>query len=632
MKEVIKKCFLFLTVCLGFANISFKAASAQECTGYVLYKQDFGGNTSSPDIGNPLPDSVTSYIYTSGQINDGDYSIRKIVPNTFPHWLSGTDHTGNGYMMVINASYDPGLFYQTRIDGLCQGSSFYFSAWIANLLRAGSSDPLDPDIRFVIRSVADSSIIADTTTGILGRYSILTWIQYGIHFKLPAGQSSVLLQMFNNQTGGAGNDLVMDDITFSLCGPPINIGLAGTYQSSEDACVNDSVSFNAEIPTGYYKNPQYQWQFSTDTVNWQDIAGANTTTLNLPRVSQADSGWYRLLVAEQGNIASPNCRVTSKFIPLHVWAPQAFSIVGPDTVCEGTLLRLSGPAAIDYEWTGPDGFTSNQDSLLFNPVSVNQQGTYKLTLITSGGCTSEAEKTALVQGNDLTVSIHQDSEFCQGTSVTLNAANINAVYQWNSGEQSPSISVDTAGFYKVVVSKGACVRSDSVTLREILRPVVNLGNDTTICIGEPDTLNATFPDAGNYMWQDGSTDSVYQVSQSGTYSVVVSNQCGTAIGMIHVNMVECADHLIFPTAFSPNGDGMNDIFRPKVLLRVTRYQLRIFDRWGRQIFQSDNPTTGWDGTYKGYPQPIGGYVWSVNYIRERDNKLIIQSGPILLIR
>ncbi|MGH2643168.1 MAG: gliding motility-associated C-terminal domain-containing protein, partial [Chitinophagaceae bacterium] len=598
-----------MTSIISILFFQARPAFGQSCTGNVLYKQDFGGNASSPDIGPPLSDSVTSYIYTTGTIVDGDYSIRKTVPNTFPHWLSGTDHSGNGYMMVINASYDPGLFYQTRIDGLCQGSSFYFSAWIANLLRAGSSDPLDPNIEFVIRNVVDSSIIAEYTTGTLPRYSTLTWTQYGINFNLPAGQSSVLLQMFNHQTGGDGNDLVLDDITFSLCGPAIQISTTGVYQNTQDVCEGNPVSFHAVIDTGFYKIPVCQWQFSKDSTNWQNLDSAVSTTLNISHTSSADSGWYRLLVAEEGNINSPNCRIASQPIFLYVGSPQPFAIRGSDSLCAGTALHLSAPSAIGYQWSGPNGFTSTQDSLVFDPVSVNDQGTYKLILTTRGGCTSSAQKEIFVQANDLNVSIRQDSVLCQGSAITLNAANSGAGYQWNTGQQSSMINVDTPGFYKVVVYKGVCTASDSVTVNEILKPVVNLGDDTTICVGEPYTLNAAFQAAESYLWQDGSVDSVYQVSQTGTYSVTVSNSCGTAMSTVHINTEECADHLLFPTAFSPNGDGMNDFFRPKAFLMVSHYEMKVFDRWGNLVFRTNNLDTGWNGTSNGISLPVGTYVW-----------------------
>lgn len=634
MKNVFKKGIWLLAGCLACTMINLTKASCQACTGYVLYKQDFGGDVTSPAMGAPLPDSVTNYIYTTAvPVEDGYYGIRKRVTGHTDTWFQApSDHDGNGYMMLINASFDPGLFYQTRIDGLCQGSSFYFSAWIANLMKLGDSGPLDPNIRFVIRNVSDSTIIAEYTTGTLQRFSSFTWVQYGINFKLPPGQSSVILQMFNNQTGGNGNDLVLDDITFSLCGPAMQINTIGTYQNSQDVCNGDPVSFQANIDTGFYRNPVYQWQFSKDTINWQNIDGAVTTTFNIPNAISADSGWYRLLVAEEGNINSPHCRIASQAIPLRVWSPQPFTITSNSPVCEGTDLRLTAPPALGYQWAGPDGFASTEDSLVFNPVSMNRQGTYKLTLTTRGGCNSEAQKTVFVQKDDLKVSIHQDSVFCQGTSVTLNAANTNADYQWNSGQQTPNIIVDTSGFYKVVISKGVCRKSDSVNIREILRPVVNLGNDTTICIGEPYILNAGFPEADSYLWQDGSADSTYQVSQSGTYSVTISNSCGTAMSAIHINTEECADQLLFPTAFSPNGDGMNDLFRPKVLLRVAHFRIRIFDRWGNQVFQSNDPSFGWDGMLKGHPLPVGAYIWMANYTRVRDNKTMTQRGAVMLIR
>jgi hypothetical protein len=148
-----------------------------------------------------------------------------------------------------------------------------------------------------------------------------------------------------------------------------------------------------------------------------------TTTFNIPDATSADSGWYRLLVAEEGNINSPHCRIASQAIPLHVWSSRPFAITSNSPVCEGSDLQLTAPPALGYQWTGPDGFTSTQDSLVFNPVSVNRQGAYKLILTTQGGCTSEAQKTVFVQADDLKVSIRRDSVFCQGTSVTLNAAN-----------------------------------------------------------------------------------------------------------------------------------------------------------------------------------------------------------------
>jgi gliding motility-associated-like protein len=581
-----------------------------------------------------LPDGITTYTYTTQTpVEDGFYGIRKQVTGHKGTWHQATDHTGNGYMMLVNASYDAGLFYETKVEGLCQGSSFYFSAWIANLMIAGASGPLDPDIRFVILRASDSSVIGEYTTGPLSRYSKLTWENYGIHFKLPAGESSVILQIFNNQTGGNGNDLVLDDITFSLCGPAIGINQTGVYQDTHDACTGDKVSLQATISAGFYKEPQYQWQYSQDTVNWQDIPDAATTSYSISAARRADSGWYRILVAENGNIHSPHCRIASSPVPLRVWSPEPFVIAATrNPVCEGDALQLTAPEALAYQWQEPGGITSDKPEFISDHIAVAQQGTYLLTRVTRGGCTSKAQINIIVQPNDLRVSLGNDSILCEGNVINLDATNADAAYQWNTGQQSSGITVDTAGFYKVIVSKGTCQKSDSISIREILKPAVDLGEDTTICTGESYTLDATFADADNYRWQDGSAQPVYRVSQPGIYSVIVTNRCGTAMSTLQVKTEACADHLIFPTAFSPNGDGQNDFFRPRVFLHINQYEMKIFDRWGRLVFHSFNPDNGWDGRYSGISLPVGAYIWTVHYTRERDHQPVAQRGSVTLIR
>lgn len=627
-----KSYFLLIAGPLLLLLIDFEQGLAQQCTGYALYTEDFGtGNSNS---GDPLPPGVTTYTFTTNTpVEDGYYGIRKQVTGHAGTWFPATDHTGNGYMMLVNASYEAGLFYETKIDNLCQGSSFYFSSWVANLMRKGANGDKDPDLKFVIRRASDSVVIDSLETGLLPRYSTLTWEQYGINFSLPSGESSVILQIFNNADGGNGNDLVLDDITFSLCGPPIKVSQVGTYQNTQDACRGDHVTFSATVAQGFYKKPVYLWQFSTDSVNWQDINGATGLILDLPSVQAKDSGWYRFLVSEDGNIHSAHCRISSPVMPLLVWSPQIISFTTNSPVCEGDSLSLSVPeGALQYDWKGPNSFESRQAGIVFEKASTTENGTYNLTRITRGGCTTSKSVDITVQANDLKVSLGDDSVFCQGNSVTLNAANAGASYWWNTGDQTPSITVDTGGFYQVMVTKGVCKASDSISIRSVLRPMVDLGNDTTICIGESYSLQVAYPDVDNYLWQDGSTAPQYKITQPGTYSVTLSNQCGMAMDAVHVNTEICADHLIFPTAFSPNGDGQNDFFRPRVFIEVNHYEIRIYDRWGRQVYYGNNPLVGWNGQYKGKTLPMGGYVWIAQYTRHRDNQPVSQKGSFTLLR
>lgn len=603
----------------------------QQCTGYVLYKEDFGSGSS--EFGNPLPAAVTSYDYTTNiPVEDGYYGIRKEVQGHKESWFQAKDHTGNGYMMLINASYTPGLFYETKIDNLCQGSSFYFSAWVANLMMKSASGPLDPNLKFVIRRASDGAIVSTLETGPLKRYTTLTWEQCGINFSLPSGESSVILQIFNNAGGGNGNDLVLDDITFSICGPDIKMEQVGVYGDSYDICKGKEVTFNAAISDNYYSNPEYLWQFSSDDNQWQNINDATSPVLHYSAAGDNQTGWYRILVSEKGNINSEHCRIASDPVPLHVKPPVQVKIISNSPVCEGNTLNLeASEGALAYEWKGPGEYTNDQSTLSFDKASIAQDGTYTLTSTTAGGCVSEYSTHVAVTRNDLKVAF-QDSLFCKGNSITLDATNEGASYTWNTGEHTPTISTVSSGFYKVTVTKEGCEAADSITVRSISMPQVNLGNDTTICMGEPYTLNVEYPDVARYLWQDGSDASTYVVSHQGLYSATLSNVCGTATDAVFVKTEDCADRLIFPTAFSPNGDGVNDYFRPRIFLRVDHYKMMLYDRWGHMVFQGESPAAGWNGQYKGNKLPVGSYIWVCSYIRERDNEPISQKGVVTLVR
>jgi len=138
---------------------------------------------------------------------------------------------------------------------------------------------------------------------------------------------------------------------------------------------------------------------------------------------------------------------------------------------------------------------------------------------------------------------------------------------------------------------------------------VDLGGNRSICPGEQITLHATYP-GSSYVWQDASTDSVYLVTQPGSYWVQVTYSNCTAGDTVMIT--ECPAELWFPTAFTPNGDGTNDLFRPKGI-SILKYHLVIYNRWGQLLFQSDDLENGWDGSVGNKPCPAGTYTFIATY-------------------
>lgn len=172
------------------------------------------------------------------------------------------------------------------------------------------------------------------------------------------------------------------------------------------------------------------------------------------------------------------------------------------------------------------------------------------------------------------------------------------------------------------------VASLPIMIQVLSIPHPYLGVDTFFCTRDSLIL---FP--GNfdrYTWQDGSSGNIYVVKKPGEYAVTAANSCGSAVSSIYVTERSC--DVRFPTAFTPNNDGINDIFTALHAYNITDYHLTIYNRWGQLIFTSDDINKGWDGTTRGYPAPIGIFVWSCTYRKPGRNELINMRGMVTLIR
>ena len=217
---------IFLLILFVFSVSQF--SRAQICTGSLgdpVVNINFGTGT----IGSALSASTTNYTFTSSPCpQDGIYTV--VNSSTGCHnntWHSVTeDHTpndNNGLMMLINASYTPGDFYVQTVSGLCENSTYEFSAWLLNILKTTSCNGsgIEPNLTFNIETTSGTSL-GKYETGRIPQSAVAQWKQYGLFFKTPAGTSSVVIRITNNSVGGCGNDIVLDDITFRPCGPTVS--------------------------------------------------------------------------------------------------------------------------------------------------------------------------------------------------------------------------------------------------------------------------------------------------------------------------------------------------------------------------------------------------------------------------
>jgi gliding motility-associated-like protein len=125
------------------------------------------------------------------------------------------------------------------------------------------------------------------------------------------------------------------------------------------------------------------------------------------------------------------------------------------------------------------------------------------------------------------------------------------------------------------------------------------------------------------------TPQVYPpVSMQYTLTVNSTVGCGTSSSLVRITVY---NGLYVPSAFSPNGDGHNDLFRITPIYNYTLTRLSIYNRTGRMIFNTADPGTGWDGTYNGEPQPPGAYIYFIE-MKLPGGKDLVEKGTVVLIR
>lgn len=157
-----------------------------------------------------------------------------------------------------------------------------------------------------------------------------------------------------------------------------------------------------------------------------------------------------------------------------------------------------------------------------------------------------------------------------------------------------------------------------------------ISGEQTICKGEKAILSAN--GGVKYLWSTGERINSIVVSPSITtdYSVMITDENGNSkTGLVTVTVADCIA-LLVPNAFTPNGDGQHDVFKP-VGNNIRKFEMTILSRTGQVVFTTHSIDEGWDGTIGGKPAPVGVYVYNISYINELNQNKILQ-GSLTLIR
>jgi len=180
--------------------------------------------------------------------------------------------------------------------------------------------------------------------------------------------------------------------------------------------------------------------------------------------------------------------------------------------------------------------------------------------------------------------------------------------------------------------KNTCTFADTVEIRGVKLPELELGNDTSICGGEFLTYDIR-ADAGNIVWSDGSTEGFSRtITQSGFYKATITHPCGVISDSINVDILPTACAIFIPNAISPNSDNLNEVFYPSGLFQFISMQ--IWNEYGEKLFESFEEGKGWDGTVNGVVSPGGTYYFLIRYQLPENGSYVNKSakGPLFLMR
>jgi gliding motility-associated-like protein len=223
-----------------------------------------------------------------------------------------------------------------------------------------------------------------------------------------------------------------------------------------------------------------------------------------------------------------------------------------------------------------------------------------------------------------------DTSSCNILTLEIGVDEIYGVnYLWNTGYNGSKITTTGFGDYWLEIEQNGCRVRDTIRVLPKPKPVVNLGVDTTICRNKPVVLNTGSATYDSYLWNTGETTPSILVNQTGTYYITVTQSSCEASDTIQVTPGDCDVYV--PSAFTPNNDNLNETFGLIDNVAVQYFSLQIYGKWGELIFNSNDITKKWNGTFRGKNMPNGAYVWMLNYVNRRGQKRYEQ-GTVMLIR
>lgn len=315
---------------------------------------------------------------------------------------------------------------------------------------------------------------------------------------------------------------------------------------------------------------------------------------------------------------------------------KADFVLSKDSICATKCITISNnsTSATKWDWSFDDGSPNSASVQNPSQVCFTTAGSKRIKLVVSNSINSDSiEKTIYVHPKPK-ANAGKDTTICKGQQIRLQGSG-GTDYDWyptdfkNSPSlPNPRVTPDsTIRYYLTALDSNKCEDRDSV-LVSVVQPPTTVTIDSTICDDKTITVNAQ--NIGfSYLWSTGTTNQVTTLDP-GKHFVILSNSCFADTSYFTITGKDCNPIYYIPTAFSPNGDGLNDVFSVYGD-NIANIEMTIYNRWGEVLFKvkSTNPT--WNGGYKNAICPSNQYLYII-VLQDKTGKKYNEKGTITLLR
>jgi gliding motility-associated-like protein len=400
--------------------------------------------------------------------------------------------------------------------------------------------------------------------------------------------------------------------------------------------VNTSQTISSQV--------EYIWTVNGQTFNTEDL---NFTFSN--------SGVYEIKLVVHDTLSCNLVDSVSKQLTIIGNGLNELADIG---ICNSRLTQIGIPPIsndnISYSWT-PDFFISATD--ISNPYTNSPIDTIYQLIVSNGNCADTFIQKVIL--GEINVEINPFDTVCLETNITLNATSIEgSFYNWEpenllvSGQGTPNATFYVKSNYQEIYLR---VRDLEGCFDDTVTYINTFDNLPDLSVfADPDTIEASQASQllaesieGNvFLWEanthfttlDITNPYAENIIETTTFNVSVKelddiNECYKRDSVtVYVVIPECLDGKFFiPNAFSPNGDGNNDLFKVRTtLINIQDFYLAVYDRWGNKIFETKDKTEGWDGTYNGAQLSPNVYGWYTEGICPGGEEFFLKGNVTLL--